>query len=327
MANDEYRGYKPNLYYSDEADVEAVTSVEDDPSADDNGGPDVIPIQYLGVMDSDQSKVPSDELMGWGINNMLRYTENTRKPGYAIRHGAAPVSTFGQPPAGEGPADPNRDNFWEATFPGLHPRGLGGIERNRPAPLSLNDHGRWLLDYHDRRFHIHHSFPFVLFSTQQRCQGLLSTKLQMNQFNFDRIAHTLDTITPADLRRAAKEESRGELTSNPAIQELKRSITATSRQVMASGASHTQLRSQIQSAAIYFNQPTIWLTINPDDLHDPIAQIFAGEEIDMDNFIRTAGPDSTQRAQNIAQDPYAAAKFFHFTVTLVLENLFSMTTS
>ncbi|KAG8714622.1 hypothetical protein FRC09_017417 [Ceratobasidium sp. 395] len=208
MANDEYHGYKPNSYYSDEADVEAVTSVEDDPSADDNGGPDVIPIQYLGVMDSDQSKVPSDELMGWGLNNMLRHTDNTREPGYAIRHGAAPVNTFGQPPAGEGPADPNRDNFWEAAFPGLHPRGLGGIERDRPAPLSLNDHGRWLLDYHDRRFRIHHSFPFVLFGMQQRRQGLLSTKLQMNRFDFDRIAHTLDTITPADLRRAAEEESR-----------------------------------------------------------------------------------------------------------------------
>ncbi|KAG8690964.1 hypothetical protein FRC09_011780 [Ceratobasidium sp. 395] len=131
----------------------------------------------------------------------------------------------------------------------------------------------------------------------------------MNRFNSDRIAHTLDTITPADLRKAADEESRGEIASNPAIQVLKKSITATSRRVMASGPSRTQLRSQIQSAAIYFNQPTIWLTINPDDLHDPIAQILAGEEIDMDNFIRTAGPDNTRRAQNIAQDPYAAANY------------------
>ncbi|KAG8690963.1 hypothetical protein FRC09_011779 [Ceratobasidium sp. 395] len=151
MANDEYHGYKPDSYFSDQADVEAVTSVEDDPSADDNGGPDVIPIQYLGVMDNDQSKVPSDELMGWGLDNMIRHSDDTREPGYAIRHGA-PVNTFGQPPAGQGPADPDWHNFWEAAFPVLHPRGLGGIERDRPVPLSLNDHGKWSLDYHDRCF-------------------------------------------------------------------------------------------------------------------------------------------------------------------------------
>jgi hypothetical protein len=34
------------------------------------------------------------------------------------------------------------------------------------------------------------------------------------------------------------------------------------------------------------------MTINPDDLHNPIAQVLAGKEIDMDNFIQIAGPDS-----------------------------------
>jgi hypothetical protein len=88
---------------------------------------------------------------------------------------------------------------------------------------------------------------------------------------------------------------------------------------MASDAARFQLRSQIWSTSIYCNPPTLWMTINPDDLHDPIAQIFAGEDIDMDNFIQSAGPDKTRRSQNIARDPFAAAEFFHFMVTLVLE--------
>ncbi|KAG8697820.1 hypothetical protein FRC09_007624 [Ceratobasidium sp. 395] len=141
------------------------------------------------------------------------------------------------------------------------------------------------------------------------------------------LAHTLSTITPEDLRKAAVEEAKGQIVSNPAVRVLKQHVTATARRVMASGPKRTQLRSQVRSAAIYFNQPTIWLTINPDNLHDPIAQIFAGEEIDMDAFIKTAGPDSVRWSQNIARDPVAAAKFFHFTITMMLEKLFGVSVS
>jgi hypothetical protein len=306
----------------------AVSSVDESNNEEwNNGDPDVVPLQYLGVMDNDLSKVSSNDLMEWGLQNMQKDANSSYNEfGYAIRYGA-PVNTFGQPPRDQGPADPARRNFWEAAFPLLYPYGVGGIENDRPVQLSLNDHTRWSLEYHDRRFRYHHSFMFSAFGILQRRQVMISSKVQIKQHDFDSVAHTLSTITPADLRRAAEEEKRGEKISNPAIQVLRKNITATSRRVMASGPSRTQLRSQINSAAMYFNQPTIWLTINPDDLHDPIAQVFAGEDIDMDNFITTAGPDGVRRSQNITRDPYAAAKFFHFTITLFLEKLCGITTS
>ena len=31
--------------------------------------------------------------------------------------------------------------------------------------------------------------------------------------------------------------------------------------------------------------PSLWITINPSDTRDPIAQVFAGEKIDMDDFV------------------------------------------
>jgi hypothetical protein len=45
------------------------------------------------------------------------------------------------------------------------------------------------------------------------------------------------------------------------------------------------------------------MTINPMDYEDPIAQIFTGENIDMDNFNARFGPDANVRARNIANDP------------------------
>jgi len=64
------------------------------------------------------------------------------------------------------------------------------------------------------------------------------------------------------------------------------------------------------------NPPSLWITINPCDLHDPIAQVFAGENsINMDDLLATLNPPSKKkRMQNIALDPYASANFFHFMI-------------
>lgn len=260
-------------------------------------------------MDNDLSKVSSNELMAWGLHNLW---QGQTEGGYAIRHGA-PVNTFGQPPANSPPPNPSRPNFWEQAFPLLFPYGLGGIEGDRPTKLSFIEHVRWSLQYHDRRFRLHPTFIFVAFSIQQRRQALISARIQMKQTDFAQVSHTLSTITPEDLRRAGEEEGRGQPPSNPAIRVLKKYINATSRRVMGSDAARFQLRSQIWSTSIYLNPPTLWITINPDDLHDPIAQVFAGEDIDMDNFVQTAGPDKTRRSQNInCSRPFCGSEVLSF---------------
>jgi Helitron helicase-like domain at N-terminus len=72
------------------------------------------------------------------------------------------------------------------------------------------------------------------------------------------------------------------------------------------------------------NPATLWVALNFADTSDPIVQILAGEEINMDHFIATAGPDHTCRAINAASDPFAAAKYFHISVKLVLEELYGI---
>ena len=88
-----------------------------------------------------------------------------------------------------------------------------------------------------------------------------------------------------------------------------------------SDSGRLSMRTGIQAACMHFGQPSIWATINPDNIHDPIMQIFAGEDIDLDKFNKLSGPNNQTRGTNIAQDPYAAAKFFNFIVKAVLETL------
>ncbi|KAJ3847231.1 hypothetical protein EV368DRAFT_12712, partial [Lentinula lateritia] len=70
--------------------------------------------------------------------------------------------------------------------------------------------------------------------------------------------------------------------------------------------------------------PSLWIIINLCNLHDPIAQVFTGEKIDIDAFEAAMGPNKDTRAKNIADDPYATAKSFHFIIQVILHMLFGI---
>ncbi|KAG8214617.1 hypothetical protein J3R82DRAFT_9690 [Butyriboletus roseoflavus] len=44
------------------------------------------------------------------------------------------------------------------------------------------------------------------------------------------------------------------------------------------------------------NSPSLWITINPSNIHDPVVQVLTGAEIDLDRFSSTAGLDNHQCA-------------------------------
>ncbi|KAG1766496.1 hypothetical protein EV702DRAFT_1050664 [Suillus placidus] len=91
-------------------------------------------------------------------------------------------------------------------------------------------------------------------------------------------------LTPADLLEASQEESKKQLFSNPTIRSLKHHLSAVRSKVMGTDESRTKVRSYIWGMTMMKNPPSLWITINPTDTHDPVAQVFAGEEIDLDKF-------------------------------------------
>ncbi|KAJ6518280.1 hypothetical protein C8R47DRAFT_960204, partial [Mycena vitilis] len=263
--------------------------------------------------------------MQWGLQNLWA---KGKEGAYAVRHGRRPVSDFGKSRADDPePADPDRPNFFEKAFPCLFPYGKGGLEADRPVDVKFGDHIKWALQYHDRRFRRHETFPFVAFGISQRRQALMSARIQMRRKNFEKDARLMATITPEKLQQACREEEQKLPISDPAVRLLRQHVHSTVARVKGSNQARTSLRSQLWSTAVYMRPWNLWITINPIDIHDPIAQIFAGENIDLDNFIAGLGPDGGKRAQNIAADPYAAAKFFHFMVRTILEVLFGIETT
>jgi hypothetical protein len=217
-----------------------------------------------------------------------------------------------------------QSNFFEKAFPCLFPFGEGGLEREWEVNIDFGDHIKWALRYQDRQFRKHETFPFVTFGILQHCQVLGSARLQMLRKTFERDAQILSSITAEKLCKAQEEEKKNALISDPAVRLLHQHIYAMGSRVIGSDQARYSLRSQIWATSIMLNPPSLWITINPCDLHDPIAQVFAGENINMDNFMASLGPSKEKRAENIALDPYVAVKFFHFLIKTILCVLFGI---
>jgi hypothetical protein len=131
-------------------------------------------------------------------------------------------------------------------------------------------------------------------------------------------------LKPSDLMQAAGEESRRVPFSNDAVKNLRRHITSIRSKVMGTDESRVGIRSKIWSLTAQIGPPSLWITLNPSDTGDPIAQVLTGADIDLDQFIDALGPNATTRSNLIASDPYAAAKYFHFIIDTILELLFGI---
>jgi hypothetical protein len=275
----------------------------------------VIPITSNSFFDCDLTKITANETLLRGMANL--WNENQEGP-YGVRHGYRAVSDFPSQTSGGEPS--KASNLFEKAFPSLYPYGEGGIEANRPVLVSFKHHVQWSLQYFDRRFRRHETFSFFCFGVLQRREALLSARLQMNRKAFDQDAQVLSTLSKEKMATAVREEQENQPTSDPAVRLVWRSVRGALSHIMGSNESCCQLRSQIWSTSVVLGPPTIWLTINPSDMNNPIAQFFAGEQLSP--AWSTAAIDKASRARNVAEDPYAAANFFHFLIRTILDKLF-----
>jgi hypothetical protein len=283
----------------------------------------VVPLQAHGVIDAEASSLSNQDVLANAFANMSRSSEES----YIVQHGSAFVNEYArQVASGVHYAGTTEDpNHLLGAFPCLFPYGLGGFEVFRPRALSYEAQAKWAMQYGDKRFRKDFHFMFQVFGVIQKRQVCRSSILQVQKKAFQDNETSFTRLTSADLACAARQEASKETISNPVVHALKKNISAVRVNVIGTDESRISIRAYIWGMTILRNPPSLWVTINPTDTHDPIVQVFAGEEIDLDSFDRTAGPDSAQRAKIVADDPYAAAKFFHFIVQAIFEELMGIT--
>ena len=116
----------------------------------------------------------------------------------------------------------------------------------------------------------------------------------------------------------ATEEWSCKLFSDPVMRSLHQNLTSICAKVMGMDKSRIKIHSLIWGMCIKKNPPLIWLTINPADMQDPIAQVLCRQDINLDK-LNTAEHHLSDIA--IAANPYASASFFHLIVNTVLKCL------
>lgn len=278
---------------------------------------EAVPLRSLGVVDITASDVQENELLSHALKN-VSHVDKTE--GWAVKRSSDFVNEYPRfndsgvccEGSGENP------NHLLGSFPCLFPYGLGGFEVERPSSVSYESHARWALRYEDRRFRLDHHFVFQIFGVLQKREVCAAASLQIARHTFLRNEQRIRTLRTSDFETASAEEKAHKTFSNPIIRSLRRSISSVRAKVMGTDESRIKIRSQIWGTCIKKNPPSIWLTINPADTQDPIAQVLCGEEFDLDNFMAL---DQRPSDVAIASDPYGAASFFHHTVNAVLRSL------
>ncbi|CAF4828203.1 unnamed protein product [Rotaria sp. Silwood1] len=273
---------------------------------------DVIPISNSGVLDVNGSSVSSDEIVNYFLHKIKTNDQEVTENVYLIPHSSKPVNEYFNP------------KLLTGLYPTLFCYGRGAPEdQSRPIEIKFKEHIRYLLSYNDRRFETNHSFIFVVFNLLQRRDACFHAQLIATKPYFQASANEIQSINSKDIEMALDNNFKRTYNTeaNSALNKLLRHIKTVGGRVMGSTYSRTALRTRIH--ALIFNQglPSIFLTINPADIHSPVALYFAGVQLNLDKIQNEQLMDTYRRAEIIASHPVATAKFFHVLISNILDSM------
>lgn len=276
-----------------------------------------IPLQALGVVDVAANEVPDNELLANALANISRAD---KIEGWAVRRSSEFVNEYPRldEDGNRFPGTTENPNHLLGSFLCLFPYGVGGFEVSRDCKVSYEMHARWALRYEDRRFRTDLHFVFQIFGVIQKHCMCASAALQISKQSFLRFESAIRNLDSAAFDKAAKQEHARESFTDPTMKSLRDTITTVRTKVEGTDEARVRIRSLIWGMCIKKNPPSLWLTINPADTQNPIARMFAGEDIDLDHFCAL---DHHPIAGAVAGDPFASALFFHTIINAVIRCL------
>src|ERR1700761_9085778 len=252
-------------------------------------------------------------------------------------------SPFVKFPSGSKPvATRNNPKIYGQLWPTLFPYGVGMMEYHE---LSLDQESvsfrkvdtkvhvtRLLRSGSDRRFRTHLSFIFVMGNLMQRRQAAFNAKLAVKRAWFPQVNELYQQIDEATIT-SYQERLKSNLFAKPvtsgekAASKLMQYVSYVAQDVPGSTGEIQKMRQEIYSIINQEGLPHVFLTLNPTDTNNPIAQFLAGRDIDLDAFFHDleAGKENFVRASTISHDPIAGAEFFNVSVRNLIDVLLGVT--
>ena len=160
----------------------------------------------------------------------------------------------------------------------------------------------------------------IAFDILRREQSMSNVNIRTKQKAWNKTRRLLESLTAEDLREAAKQEQKYHKINNPAVLELLKSLGQIGSATPGSDERKLYMLIELKSSFVYHGCPVIYLTINPGDRHSPLALLYAGVQINVDNFF----PEEyslTARVKNLLPNPLAVVEYFHNMIQAIIEGV------
>jgi len=255
---------------------------------------------------------------------------------------AIQVQTTGEQPfirveRGADFADSLHEDFFPRTFPKLFPWGRGGPKAlrgsdrdlqhasepvERQSNHSLNYWARYVLQRHGGRFATHPVFCFLVFNILLRSSNRRISMVRMTKGSFERVERVYRSLTADRLKRAEDEMRETRATTDADISFLLRELSIFGHAQPLSNESRLLMRRKIQAVNIWTGMPAIWITVNPNDINNPVKMWLSIHRLHEYDTAKELLADLRGRYDRIAlstMDPVSSAIFFHREVSLFFE--------
>lgn len=254
----------------------------------------------------------------------------------ALRH-LRSGGKFIQIPHDEDPSNEYDDeHLFPLLYPTLFPFGCGGFElQRRSIHLDMGAQVQHYLKLADRRFQRHRTFLFVCFNMLQRRAVTLHAKLKVARAGFQAFSTSLYSVSEEDLMTALSEANRTSkdglfVPTNDAqriIQRLLNEVQLVSQKVPGTSGARIAMRNEIRGMMMNVGLPSLYVTINPADVYNPVVRLLAGEEIDIDDILPNEHSTYWDQAKAVAENPCLGAKFFDVYIRAFLSFILGYSSS
>lgn len=248
-----------------------------------------------------------------------------------IPMGTTPIPTFQNP------------DVYTYLWPTLFPYSIGTMEQQLLMTdsgggfrkIDLKAHIAHLLQSGpNTRFQTHLSFIFVTVNILQRRETSWNAKLAVTKSWFQDISTQLEKMTEDDIQSFAnklKENpyARPDSEGEKAAYNLVKYANIVAEHVPGSMGEIQKMQEEMFSIVHTHGLPHLFLTLNPSDTNNPIAQVLAGQDIDLDKLFDELSPgaEKLERGKTVAANPVAGVLFFNKTVNMLLDTLLGTTRS
>jgi len=271
--------------------------------ADEADADDPLLMENVGYTDGDDTPTNYRVMKATALEHCV-----SGRPFIASGRGSALVPDFNNP------------SILTWLFPHLDPWGIGGFYHpNRKIPITMEDQLSHLLRSYDKRFQQDPEFAFVFFNVVRKALVSRTMRFSVPLDMHRNLVSSLLNIRPEVLEKL-NIACRKDPFYKPVHEEereafkLLASLGMTARYVPGSNSYKVAMRNEIRALIISMGAPTLFVTLNPSDVDNPIVRLLTGENIDLEDVYRGEDMNEWRRKVLAARNPAACAQFFDLMV-------------